>query len=71
MYVGDLVRLSVLGRLVDRIGRAGLLVPDRRDQLLAQPIGGPQVKDLLQFVEHVDRAGLRAGELRRLGDDGG
>ena len=45
-------------------------VADRRDQLLAHAVGRAQLELALPLVAHVDRAGLGAGELRRLGDDG-
>ena len=44
---------------------------ERVDQLLVHAVGGAQAKFALLLVEHVDRAGLGAGELHRLGDDGG
>ena len=43
---------------------------ERVDQLLVHAIGGAQPKFALLLVEHVDRTGLGAGELHRLGDDG-
>ena len=41
-YIGGLLRLFVLGRLADRIGRAEVLVLDRRNQLFAKAKGGAQ-----------------------------
>src|SRR5271170_6589191 len=39
--------------------------------IIDHPVGGAQVEFALQFVEDIDRTGLGAGQLRRLGDDGG
>src|SRR5262249_25774401 len=39
-YIGGLLRLFVLGRLADRIGRADVLVLDRRNQVFAKAKGG-------------------------------
>ena len=47
-----------------------MLVTDRRDHLVAHAVGGTQPEFLLQFVEHVDRASLGVGKLRRLGHNG-
>ena len=44
---------------------------ERVNQLLIHAVGGAQMKFALPIVEHIDRAGLGAGELHRLGDDGG
>src|SRR5262249_41732922 len=70
-YIGNLLRLSVLGHLADRIGGADLLVLDRCDQLFAQTVGCPQPEKLLHLVENVDGTGLRARKLDCLGDDRG
>src|SRR5215813_1540972 len=59
-YIGDLLRLSVLGHLADRIGSADVLVLHSRNQVFAKTIRGPQAKELFQFVENVDRTSLRA-----------
>ena len=48
-----------------------MLMRQRVNQLLIHAVGGAQMKFALQIVEDVDRAGLGAGELHRLGDDGG
>ena len=44
---------------------------ERIDQLPIHAVGGAQVKFALPLVEDIDRAGFSAGELHRLGDDGG
>ena len=41
-YIGGLLRLFVLGRLPDRIGRAKVLVLDRCNQLFAKAKGSAQ-----------------------------
>ena len=51
--------------------QADVLVAQRRDHLVAHAVGRAQPELLRQLVEHVDRAGLGVGKLRRLGDDGG
>ena len=48
-----------------------MLLRQRVNQLLIHAVGGAQMKFALQIVEDIDRAGLGAGELHRLGDDGG
>ena len=48
-----------------------MLPGERVDQLLIHAVSGAQMKLALPIVEDVDRAGLGAGELHRLGDDGG
>ena len=54
-----------------RFVKADALMRQRVNQLLIHAVGGAQMKFALQIVEDVDRAGLGAGELHRLGDDGG
>ena len=54
-----------------RLIKANALMGERVDQLLIHAVSGTQVKFALPIVEHVDRAGLGAGQLHRLGDDGG
>ena len=58
-------------RLVAADGRGnfGVHVADRRDHLLAHTEGGAELELAAAVVEHVDRAGLGAGNLCRLGDD--
>ena len=60
-------RASVDVRLI----KANVLMGQRVNQLLIHAVGGAQMKFALHIVEDVDRAGLGAGELHRLGDDGG
>ena len=60
--------LAPLRRCTVRPGRR-LCLPDRGDQSLAHAVGRAQAKLLAQLAEDVDRAGLGAGELHRLGDD--
>ena len=70
--VGDLDRLALREGLRDvRLVEADVLLRQRVDQLLIHAVGGAQMKFALPIVEDVDRAGLGAGELHRLGDDGG
>ena len=54
-----------------RLVKADALLRQRVNQLLIHAIGGAQMKLALQIVEDIDRASLGAGELHRLGDDGG
>ena len=48
-----------------------MLLRQRVDQLLIHAVGGAQMKFALPIIEDVDRASLGAGQLHRLGDDGG
>jgi hypothetical protein len=43
---------------------------ERCDQFLAQAIRCTKLELTAGFVEHVDGAGVGAGQLHRLGDDG-
>jgi len=43
---------------------------ERRDQFLAHAIGCTKLELTACFIEHVDAAGVGAGQLHRLGDDG-
>ena len=54
-----------------RFVKADALMRQRLDQLLIHAVRGAQMEFPRRFVEHVDRAGVGAGELHRLGDDGG
>ena len=54
-----------------RFVKADALLRQRVNQLLIHAVGGAQMKFALQLIEDIDRAGLGAGELHRLGDDGG
>ena len=54
-----------------RIVKADVPLRERVNQLLIHAVSGAQMKFALRIVEDVDRAGLGAGELHRLGDDGG
>ena len=70
--VGDLDRLALRESRCDvRLVEADVLLRERVNQLLIHAVGGAQMKFALQIVEDVDRAGLGAGQLHRLGDDGG
>ena len=72
LQVGDLDRLALREGLSDvRLVKADALTSQRVNQLLIHAVGGAQMKFALQIVEDVDRSGLGAGELHRLGDDGG
>ena len=71
VQVGDLGRLALGQHRRDRrIAHVDMPMRQRVDQLLVHAIGGAQAKFALLLVEHVDRTGLGAGELHRLGDDG-
>ena len=71
LQVGDLDRLALREGLRDvRLVEADVLLRQRVNQLLIHAVGGAQMKFALPIVEDVDRAGLGAGELHRLGDDG-
>ena len=54
-----------------RLAEADMLVPQRRDHLLAHAIGGAQLQFRLLLVELVDCAGFGAGELDGPRHDGG
>ena len=54
-----------------RFIKANALMSERVNQLLIHAVGGTQLKLALHLVEDVDRTGLRAGKLHRIGDDGG
>ena len=53
-----------------RLVKADALMTQRLNQLLIHAVGGAQMKFASRLVEDIDRAGLGAGELHRLGDDG-
>ena len=72
MNVRNLDRHALLGRLADRgLADAEMPIPDLGDDRLVHSVGRAQPEFLVGLVEHVDRAGLGAGKLRRLGDDRG
>ena len=72
LQVGDLDRLALREGLSDvRLIKADVLLRQRVNQLLIHAVGGAQMKFALHIVEDIDRASLGAGELHRLGDDGG
>src|SRR5262249_31305067 len=53
-YIGNLLRLSGLRRLADRIGSAEVLALHSCNRVFAKTIRGPQAKQLLHLVESVD-----------------
>jgi hypothetical protein len=72
LHVGDLDRHALLRRLADRgLAEADMTIPDLGNDSLVHAIGRAQPEFLGGLVEYVDRAGLGAGELGRLGHDGG
>jgi hypothetical protein len=71
VQVGDLGRLALGHHRRDRrICHVNMSMREGVDQLPVHAIGGAQAKFALLLVEHVDRTGIGAGELHRLGDDG-
>ena len=72
LQVGDLDRLA-LREACAMFGssRPICALRERVNQLLIHAVGGAQMKFALPIVEDIDRAGLGAGKLHRLGDDGG
>ena len=47
-----------------------MVLLERCDQILAHAIDCAELEFAAGFVEHVDGAGVSAGQLHRLGDDG-
>jgi len=67
--IGDLHRLALVGGFAHGPGNADVVVVDGRDQVFAHAVGGAQRELVGGVVMDVDRAGLGAGELGRLGHD--
>ena len=54
-----------------RVVKADAPLSQRVNQLLIHAVRGAQMKFASLIVEHIDRPSFGAGELHRLGDDGG
>ena len=70
LQIGDLIRLSPLRRRADGFGEVGVVLLDHGDHVRGHSVGRAHLELAVGLVEDVDRAGLGAGQLRRLGDDG-
>ena len=70
LQIGDLIRLAPLRRRADGFGEVGVVLLDHGDHVRGHSVGRAQLELAAGLVEHVDHAGLGAGKLRRLGDNG-
>jgi len=57
-------------RAQSRSPHANGLSPDRLDKFVSHAIGSAKPELLTEFAEHIDRAGVRGGELHCLRHDG-
>src|SRR6516162_7854480 len=67
----DLQWLSIVDRPAERIGSAGWLASDCRNQLIAQAIRRPHPQRLVQLIKNIDHPSIRIRKLDRLGHDRG
>src|SRR5215468_1689422 len=67
----DLQWLSIVDRPAERIGSAGWLASDCRNQLIAQAIRRPHPQCLVQLIKDIDHPSIRIRKLDCLGNDRG
>ena len=71
LYVINVHRPALQNRAADhRLAHANMLFLDCRDQRVVHPVARTQLELLACLVEHIDRTGLGARKLHRLGNDG-
>src|SRR6516162_3684615 len=63
----DLQWFSIVDRPAERIGSAGWLASDCRNQLIAQAIRRPHPQCLVQLIKNIDHPSIRIRKLDRLG----